>query len=510
MDYIYSEISNQILNDFDYKGAISSTAVVTVNNKTKTIQVDVKPLAQSQLEDSGEDLPADSSYLLVIVMQEDGTSVGRWIKMDSLSQSIADVADDLSRFKIEVNEKIEKLQNQVTTELTAQIRSLQSDIDQAKQELRADIDAERQRAIEADNEIKAKIATLNNNLEIEMEARGEADSHNEEATQQVLSQLNKFQDDVEEKFKDYYTKEESDQVDYFENDPQLNIHNAYFNLKENYPLAGLSVKNILKLMLYGAHDPEFTQPSLTALLNSNYRGAMGTSIQIQGTASYDQGKILLQNVQQGVRAGKALSYKIGTQNSNISNSNTYNFNYTISSLLPGQNDVRITVNHAAGDQPYNNLGIKYGEPYPAGSLTTSVYVTGLTGGLSGLKGDTFTDAPEIILVDIDTATKNQKGLLIDASRNVVGYQMITTASASKYPIFLVPASVDVLGVRGFDTLANSFKWLGGSKEASMSNMEQIESVQITVDGVSIEYKQYIYQKKGGANAFQLIIDPSIN
>lgn len=86
MDYMYGQLYKQI-KEIEYKGRNSETTIVTVDQKTKTIRVDVKIL-------SPEQLPKDEgSYVLLVEIDENGKHTLKWVSTQSTLDRIKELED---------------------------------------------------------------------------------------------------------------------------------------------------------------------------------------------------------------------------------------------------------------------------------------------------------------------------------------------------------------------------------------------------------------------------------
>ena len=86
MDYMYGQLYKQI-KEIEYKGRNSETTIVTVDQKTKTIRVDVKIL-------SPEQLPKDEgNYVLLVEVDENGKHTLKWVSTQSTLDRIKELED---------------------------------------------------------------------------------------------------------------------------------------------------------------------------------------------------------------------------------------------------------------------------------------------------------------------------------------------------------------------------------------------------------------------------------
>lgn len=90
MDYMYGQLYKQI-KEIEYKGRNSETTVVTVDQKTRTIRVDVKIL-------SPEQLPKDKgNYVLLVEIDENGKHTLKWVSTQSTLDRIKELEDKTYR-----------------------------------------------------------------------------------------------------------------------------------------------------------------------------------------------------------------------------------------------------------------------------------------------------------------------------------------------------------------------------------------------------------------------------
>lgn len=86
MDYMYGQLYKQI-KEIEYKGRNSETTVVTVDQKTRTIRVDVKIL-------SPEQLPKDEgNYVLLVEIDGNGKHTLKWVSTQSTLDRIKELED---------------------------------------------------------------------------------------------------------------------------------------------------------------------------------------------------------------------------------------------------------------------------------------------------------------------------------------------------------------------------------------------------------------------------------
>lgn len=92
-NYFYGKLSNSV-EQVEYNGATTSTAVVTIDNKNRTIAVDVKPLSPSMLVATVSTQPGD--YVLQETVNPDGTATYAWVDKKSFTVDIQKQVEELT------------------------------------------------------------------------------------------------------------------------------------------------------------------------------------------------------------------------------------------------------------------------------------------------------------------------------------------------------------------------------------------------------------------------------
>ena len=132
-NYFYGKLSNSV-EQVEYNGATTSTAVVTIDNKNRTIAVDVKPLSPSMLTATTSTTPG--SYILQETVNADGTKSYDWVAKES--------------FNADIQKQVE--------ELTAQL-------EEAKGNLAGAINKEVQDRIAGDNIVQGTVSALSGRVD---------------------------------------------------------------------------------------------------------------------------------------------------------------------------------------------------------------------------------------------------------------------------------------------------------------------------------------------------------
>ena len=235
-------------------------------------------------------------------------------------------------------------------------------------------------------------------------------------------------------------------------------------------LKGKTWEQILTLMLFGSDaKPVFTDPSFRVVMDEKY-GVIGNQMTVSGTAYFDRGKIEPAYGTSGYRAGLPNSYVVNGS-SFTTTAVEYKFTATLD-IQPGENMLTVTVNFDAGEQPKDGIGNDYDQPYPAGSLSYEVTITGTYPVYSG-GGD------DMQAMDIQQQF-GEKGYL-DAS---VPDEL---AGADRQAVaFPTEGTPPILGVQAYDPGRQVWDWIYGSPEASLTSFTQTQTT-ININGVDVEY-----------------------
>ena len=293
----------------------------------------------------------------------------------------------------------------------------------------------------------------------------------------------------------YYNKTEINDQGHFEDDAP-NAQVSVGNLMAGTKLAGLSVKTILKMMVYGeGRYPELTAPSFSYALNGANFGIYGAAYTLSGTLSFDRGTINPAYGTSGYRAGAPYRYDVGESQIH-SELTAQPFDYECEALKPGENEIKISVYYAEGEQPFNSVGAPYRAPYPAGSIEKTAVVIGLTASFSGIDGkDPTEDAFPTELISVDSKEYGKSGLF--GNRNdIYGYQVVTPgiSTAQDIQIILLPDGVDIHGIQSWNILSGGWDWFYGenAQETIAANtwIKTDEVVSREINGVAVNYRKY--------------------
>lgn len=221
-------------------------------------------------------------------------------------------------------------------------------------------------------------------------------------------------------------------------------------------LNGMTIEEILTLMLFGVVNPTFTEPSFKVTVDDNAMliGSVGQSAHITGAMAFDRGAITPANGTSGFRAGAPVMY---TYNGEIEGTNETNVNYelTIDDIKYGDNIVEFSVTFEKGEQPLDSTGNAYDKPYPSGTLKAAININGM---YSIFVADAGTGAIEehhasVSYFDDETGS----GYMVNFDAELNGYKQTV----------YIAEGVDVVGIKQFNIRTQAWDWLYGDAESSL-------------------------------------------
>ena len=236
-------------------------------------------------------------------------------------------------------------------------------------------------------------------------------------------------------------------------------------------LQGKTWQQIFSMMLFGegSLNPTLTDPSFTVVMDENY-GVIGNQMTVTGTAYFDRGKIEPAYGTSGYRAGLPNSYVV---NGNSFNTTITAYKFTLQmGIQPGENKFTVTVNFDEGEQPKDGTGANYDAPYPAGSLSYEVTITGTYPVYSGGEED---------MQPMDVQEQfGEKGYLdVSVPDELEGMDRQAIA-------FPTEGTPTILGVQAYDPGRGVWDWIYGSPEASLTSFSQSQTT-ININGVDVKY-----------------------
>lgn len=303
-------------------------------------------------------------------------------------------------------------------------------------------------------------------------------------------------------------------------------------LKKDSDLRGKSIKDILKMIVYGdvVEEPKFDSlPTVKNITVENTVGISSNPLTIKGSVSFDRGEITLGGKHQGYLAGNLDSIVIkntttGTEQKfaitpiGTGREQTANFECKLDAIALDETIMEIKIGYLQGDQARDSAGDLVDSitnadgtiiecPYPAGfSNPVQFTVTGLTNTWTSTEenpdGGTMQQIDEEIIIDNSEASANKSGMFkeLDAEGNVTaaGYQLLSTVTThnedyTKFynPVVLIASGNKVTGIKDWDALQGTWNWYNGeTAEESVASWTATGTTTKSYNGQTIEYTIY--------------------
>lgn len=220
---------------------------------------------------------------------------------------------------------------------------------------------------------------------------------------------------------------------------------------------GRTTEELLLAILFGLVNPTLTDPSFHIEIKSKTSLIAGQEQLIEGQLFFNKGEISAVDGSVMPRTGDVLQYTVGGRA--VSEEFSISFTPEV-----GENIILATVDFAEGIQPIDSLGNPYGEPYPAGTFTTSFVINGIY--------NIITEEGEPIEFEYFNDEEGEGYEAIFVAENLFTKQS-----------FKISKATPIIGIKQFNDLAQKWDWIGGSPEASLTTFDLIE------DG---EYLTYIH------------------
>lgn len=236
--------------------------------------------------------------------------------------------------------------------------------------------------------------------------------------------------------------------------------------------------------------PTLTAPSLALAKSPNtdfYE--IGASLSFDLTATFNRGSISPAYTTSGYRSGLPNKYTwTGAQIAGETPSTALTDSKSITdyTVLSGANTWGCTVAYDAGEQPKSSKGNDYNSPLPAGTVNKSISITGVYPYYA-------------TTANITTMTK-QPLKAMDTEYTEIA--LVTETDSDKQKVAFPDAWSTITGIKFYNTLNNTWEWIGGDKTASLE-LFTITNTQYTVQGSSINYKLYTFNgAKTGARSLR--------
>ena len=246
-------------------------------------------------------------------------------------------------------------------------------------------------------------------------------------------------------------------------------------------LLGSSFTEFVDDLLFPTVNPTFVNPNNSFNDNVNNLQEIGAVINIQFTASFNRGQILLGGVFQDFRSGFANTYQYtGTGLIDVSSNSANNIQTVNSySVLQGNQSWQSRTGYDEGPQPVDSKGDDFGSPLAAGYTG---YKSTSIEGVYPLYGTT---------VSINTLTK--RSLVSMISGNNITFSLVAEVGGKQKIDIPVPwtTSRPLVGIQTFNTFASTWEYQGGNAAQSLTFWTTSATTQ-TVQGNIINYTRYTY------------------
>lgn len=214
-------------------------------------------------------------------------------------------------------------------------------------------------------------------------------------------------------------------------------------------IQGRTAEEIILAILYGKVNPILTEPSFSLELDQDYVIA-DVEQEITGVMHFDRGLICAPGGPTQPRTGSPKFYEVGS-GAIATTATEVPFSILFTAEL-GENEISALVHFEEGEQPVDNLGAPYGEPYAAGTLASRAYLTGVA-------AITNSDDEAIEFTYFEESDGD-------------GYQVIATAeSATSKQSFKIASTSPIVGIKQFNVLTQKWEWIGGSAAASLATFD---------------------------------------
>lgn len=439
----------------------------------------------------------------------EGSGPDLWVEDTADLETVQNSIDDLQKIVLDINSQLnEKATKEDITTVTDSIANVQAQVNEQSSQLSSKVDGEQ--FFTAMTNISAELNKKADKTEIPTSLAQLSNKETGFITADVANLTN-------------YTTTEQYKLDQTWDFEQELAQNTVGGLVKGTTLAGKSLKDILYMILVGGIAPTITEPTFT-ITQKNIIGVVNSPATISGTVTFDRGKIVIVDQQNGeetfqnYRAGEVVSYTLnnGSGMQTIeTNETTYDFSINIPSLSSIRTQYAITVNYAEGPQPEYSGGIgDYDKPLPAGSMIVYAEAIGLTNTWSGPSEEACVELDNIlggIITDETNHTSIGMFQNLDENGNVTGagYQVSIPGITSPGQVgtLLVQSSVEITGVQFWDTMNNEWTWWNTSstsestREGSVSAFEKVGETTRQMNQQTISYNVYHYTGEPSGEMF---------
>lgn len=231
---------------------------------------------------------------------------------------------------------------------------------------------------------------------------------------------------------------------------------AVGKLEDPTLIEGKTSEEILKLILFGINFPVFIEPTLKIEINNTLPLLIGEEQSLSGTLIFDRGAITPAYGTGGFRAGGPISFSVQGKTEQYSE-NAYPFSFID---IPAEKDYLLlcSVSYAQGEQPLDSVGQDYDQPYPAGALNQIISLNAVY--------PLYLSTGELLTFDWAE----------DDSYEVI----FLSENGGEKQNFAISSKATVTGIKAFNSLTQSWEWLGGSAENSLTHFDKTVSGELNL------------------------------
>lgn len=242
-------------------------------------------------------------------------------------------------------------------------------------------------------------------------------------------------------------------------------------------LSGKTWQEIFILMLYGAMKPDLVDPSLN-VTSDKVVVSIAKKNTISGNIIFDRGQIKPAMGTSGFRSGLPTSYQYDGK---TITSSSLIIPYTIENedVVLGENTFPFVVNFLEGEQPKDAAGDDYDSPYPAGSMTYNLIITGLNPVFSSSHGVDELEEKDVCGIYFSSPEEG-KGFdfNLDAEEIGEGKQVVA-----------IDSEINIIGIKQFNQLSEKWEWIFGTPEESLTAFT-ISEITKMIGGEEVIFKTY--------------------
>lgn len=241
----------------------------------------------------------------------------------------------------------------------------------------------------------------------------------------------------------------------------------------------MTMKEMWDALLYPELYPNLTNPSLNFTSSITGLREIGEEIAlIEFEATFNQGTISPAYTTSGLRSGLPIRYiYTGTDlTTQVSSGLGDSKSISLYEVVAGAQNWTCQVEYEEGEQPLSNKGNTYDDPLPSGvTATRTVTITGVY--------PFFATTASI--------SSQAKQTLALPSNTYWEVDMVKEEGSDKQSVSFHDSFPAITGVEFFNTVSNTWEWIGGSKSNSIATFT-ISADTKTVQGNSEDYVRYTH------------------